>query len=232
MQTLMSKEFSSAHFVRQRSYTIRLDCISIPELDRCFMTKPHEDPFALLGIEPRPWVDVAEVSQAFREHARAKHPDAQDGNTIAFQTLTAARDVILDPARRLKLLTERLDGASTPTTGGGAEAADFAFRVSPVLQKMSRLCVEAEKGTGLARALLLREIQDTLQPLADARDEIDQMVATLGSRTRELDTRWPDAVTVNEIHYLAEAWIYTARWRQQLRQIHFRAQQCLTLVVR
>lgn len=196
------------------------------------MTKPSEDPFMLLGIEPRPWVDVAEVSHTFREHARTKHPDAHDGNTAEFQKLTTARDIILDPARRLKLLADRLAAAPTPATSGSTDAADFAFRIGPALQKVSRLCAEAEKTTALSRVLLLREIQDSLQPLADARDEIDQMVADLESRTRELDTRWPNAVTSSEIRSLAEAWIYANRWRQQLRQVHFRAQQYLTHTLR
>ncbi|WP_122089617.1 J domain-containing protein [Halalkalicoccus subterraneus] len=54
--------------------------------------------YDVLGVAPD--ADPETIRRAYRERAKRRHPDAPDGDTMAFRRITTARDVLLDDARR------------------------------------------------------------------------------------------------------------------------------------
>jgi hypothetical protein len=70
-----------------------------PPVNRDFEDLGGADPYELLGVPPD--VCPAEVQRAYRRLARAVHPD-RGGDAEILKRLNLARDVLLDPARRIE----------------------------------------------------------------------------------------------------------------------------------
>ncbi|HEX9490699.1 MAG TPA: DnaJ C-terminal domain-containing protein [Stellaceae bacterium] len=78
------------------------------------------DPYAVLGV-PR-GASETDIKKAYRRLAKRLHPDLSPGNRAneqQFKEVTAAYDLLSDPAKRARLDRGEIDGA------GGERGADF-----------------------------------------------------------------------------------------------------------
>ncbi len=66
------------------------------------------DPFALLGLEPRPDLCPVELEKAYLNRSRELHPDRREGEDATARTaaLNEAYRLLSDPWRRLAILCE------------------------------------------------------------------------------------------------------------------------------
>ncbi|MDE0058573.1 MAG: DnaJ domain-containing protein [Defluviicoccus sp.] len=84
------------------------------------------DPYEVLGIEPGATLD--EVKRAYRALAKALHPDANPGDTVAanrFREATEAYDLLSDPERRAELDAGGWRRGYADGFGPGRDAFDF-----------------------------------------------------------------------------------------------------------
>jgi curved DNA-binding protein CbpA len=184
--------------------------------------------FSILGFEPRPWVDPADVAAQFRERARACHPDAAGGDAGTFERLSNARNVLTDHALRLSALAELHDSPQTQQTAPELKgSAEMAFRIAPMLQKIDGLLAEAVAKASLERVLVLGQLKALLPGLVSLSSEVDGILVNLAVETRALDANWPQNVTTPQLRSLADRWKYAQRWREQIRLTRFAVSGCL-----
>ncbi len=200
-----------------------------PHRDACTIKmNPPPDPFETLALPARPWLAPEILANAYRAQAKRLHPDGPDGDAVAFQSLGAARDLLADPASRLELLATRVDAGEKAPSGTPTAAAEFGFRIGPVVQEaaaaITRSRATSEK---LERALALNDIAASLQKLKKFSHESSGTLLALDKRTRKLDFHWPDVVTAADLLALAREWLFAQRAHSQLRKIIFAAEQVL-----
>jgi molecular chaperone DnaJ len=119
---------------------------------------PVDDPYVELGVERD--ASVAEIRRAFRRLALRLHPDrAGVASTEAFQRVSRAYGLLSNPTARAAH-----DGASRPTTRGGAPAAAFTrpgvviiARLAAPLRTLVARGVARERPDGVVELLLTTE---------------------------------------------------------------------------
>lgn len=170
------------------------------------------DPFMLLGLPRRPWLDERAVRTAFQERARHSHPDAEGGNAEAFAALNAAHAALANPAARLRLLAGEALPAGMPAD------ARLGFQVADVVRKADALC-EKERAAGnvLVRALLAKEALPARKALDEILAALEAAKAALDARLRTLDERWP-GVPEAKLAALAGEYLFLSRWQDQARE--------------
>lgn len=170
------------------------------------------DPFVLLGLPRRPWLDEGAIRTAFQERARRDHPDAEGGNAETFTALNAAHATLANPSARLRLLA-----GEAPFPGMPADV-QLGFRVADVMRKVAGL--RDAKGAAsnvLVRALLAKEALPVRGELGELTVALEASSAALDARLRSLDERWPE-VAAEELATLAGEYVFLARWQEQARE--------------
>ena len=122
----------------------------------------NPDPFALLTLPRRPWLEAETVKESYHRLSRELHPDAADGagDTAGFAALNEAQAILSDPRRRLtRLLTlEFNDTASSAPAPVPEGLGNLVFPTQGFLQKVNQFLIRKAAASGaLARALLARE---------------------------------------------------------------------------
>lgn len=190
------------------------------------------DPFVLMGMEPRPWLPVAAIQAAYRERAKSLHPDAPTGTANQFAALNAAKDAIFNPASRLKHLA---DGAHAnalefkSSTSPPPVAAELGFEIGNTIRKAKQHMQEAENGSGLILLLAIQKIQSIDTEITTLKSKLAQWIMELECETKDLDDRWPARVTRAELMALSDRWQYAQRWQHQIRTTHFEIQKQLSM---
>ncbi len=170
---------------------------------------PMSDPFALLGLPRRPWLDEAVIRASFQERARHSHPDARGGDAQAFAALNIAHATVANPAARLRLLA-----GDAPLPRMPADVP-IGFRIAEVMRKIDALRgKEGVAGNVLARALLAGDAASARKELEEIMAALTAASSALDARLRILDERWPD-VAVPELAALAGEYIFLHRWQEQ-----------------
>lgn len=176
------------------------------------------DPFDLLDVPRNPWPEPEFIRERYRERARALHPDRNPEAADAFAALGAARDILLDPARRLRALAGEM--ASAPPAPD-AELSTFAFQIAPILRQAAGLAGKAP--TDRLRAALLETARaDTIRKLDEAADRITAIQAALEKKTRALDLT---SAAPAELLALADRWAFSTRLSEQIRVAKFRTKR-------
>lgn len=189
------------------------------------------DPFALLDLPRRPWLEADAVKAAFHRLGRELHPDASGpgGDAGRFAALNEAQATLSDPRRRLSsLLTlEFGDTASSAPAPVPAGLGDLVFPTQGLLQAADNFLARKAAATGaLARALLAREewtlreqVETRLAELearhADALDDLRRFDAE-GGWGDPGAPRPPDAPAT--LRGLRDRLSYLGRWTEQFRE--------------
>lgn len=215
MHRVMSKEFfTSARRTRGDAHVIEMN--------------PTNDPFGIFGLPARPWLDPEVLATTYHAGAKRLHPDGPNGDAIAFQQLGAARDLLADPAMRLELLAACLDAGEIASSGTPAAAAEFGFRIGPVVQEATAASARTRAASDkLERALALNDLAVCFRKLKIFAAESSSTLTELDDRTRAMDSHWPDAVTSADLRSLAREWLFAQRADSQLRKTIFSAGQVL-----
>jgi curved DNA-binding protein CbpA len=137
------------------------------------------DPFALLGLEPCPRVEDADLQSAFLRKAVRLHPDTSTEPDAAerFQDIQSARAVLQDPVENLRAFLEVATRGETPpqsTVQLPPDLLDLFMRLSALRETLDSLHSRRNAAlTPLARALAERELA-ALQPrLAPVESELE-----------------------------------------------------------
>jgi DnaJ-class molecular chaperone with C-terminal Zn finger domain len=166
------------------------------------------DPFELLGLPRRPWLDADEVRRAYQERAREMHPDRDGGDAERFAELNAAQAVLTGHASRLR---ELLDGQTgIPSMPANAE---LGFRIATALRRADAACAGLPADS-LRRALALTERRKAADEIASLDEEIGRHLADAEERLRAADAGNPDA---QELAALAGEFVFLERWASQVR---------------
>lgn len=196
------------------------------------------DPFALLGLPRRPWLDPEQVKAAFHDLSREHHPDAaigvpNAGSGSSFAALNEAHATLSDPRRRLGILLalEFADGfpaalaasasAPAPVPAG---LADQVFPTQGFLQTLDRFLARKTKAAAagaLARALLAREEFALREETETKLAELDVLHEAALAELRAFDAeRWDarPADAVATLRGLRDRLSYLGRWTEQFRE--------------
>ena len=152
------------------------------------------DYFALLGVDRRPWMDVAALRERFQQGAARLHPDA-GGDAGRFAEWNEAWRVLSAPALRLRHLME-LEGVAAASMGSGVPAglADGFLQMAGLSREHARYLERRGAATGaMARALLAEEAAGLRARWAALGGVLERAAADAGERLRGIDARWAEA---------------------------------------
>ncbi len=184
------------------------------------------DPFALLALPRRPWLEAEVVKESFHRLGRELHPDAAGdaGDTDRFAALNEAQATLTDPRRRLSslLALEFADAPSAAPAPVPAGLGDLVFPTQAFLQTLDRFLARKAAACGaLPRALLARE-EWTLRDEAETRlAELEALRTSALDDLRRFDqeawaARPPDAAAT--LRGLRDRLSYLGRWAEQFRE--------------
>jgi DnaJ-domain-containing protein 1 len=149
------------------------------------------DFFAVFGLEPRPVVDVAVLSDLFASKSKTTHPDrAADGD---FATLNEAFRTLSDPASRIWHLLA-LSGDEPKLKAASAEVSAWFGPVANGLQRFDRILQPLSQETStLLRALKIRESQSILADLDKLFERLTRQKEGLLQAIAQIDATWSGA---------------------------------------
>jgi curved DNA-binding protein CbpA len=170
------------------------------------------DPFTLLGLQRRPFLDEAAIRAAFQQRARQCHPDADGGSADEFSALNAAQALLSDPASRLQLLAGGAAPAGMPADG------EFGFRVGAVLREADGVIAKmGVSRNAIERAMLARESAAVRKSLESLAGDLSQRFIAAVEKLCALDAAWPEAEAA-ALAGLGAEFRFLQRWRDQLRE--------------
>lgn len=141
------------------------------------------DPFAIFGMEPRPWIDLDVLRESFNQKAAVCHPDSnlETGTSGKFLDLNTAYQTLRDPVSRLRCLLE-LSG-----TIPQREQRDS----NPVPQELVALFAEIAPIKAALRDFL-RQRSTVKSPLALAllKNEEQKLIAATAILEKKLHHHW------------------------------------------
>jgi DnaJ-domain-containing protein 1 len=147
------------------------------------------DFFAVLGLEPRPVIDVDVLDDLFANKSKTTHPDrVADGD---FATLNEAFRTLHDPASRILHLLAlsgdepRLKAASADVSTWFGKVAKDLQRFDPMFQALS------QETSSLLRAIKFREGQSILADLDQLSEGLTSQKQELLQAMAQIDARWP-----------------------------------------
>jgi len=170
------------------------------------------DPFELLGLPRRPWLDEGAIRTAFQEQARHWHPDAPGGDADRFAAINAAQAALSEPAVRLQLLV-----GDAPLPAMPPDPA-LGFRVGSGIRDADAAAARrAACRTALELALIASDLAAARLALQGLRREVEQSLVSARESLRTLDVQWPD-VSPGRLAEAAAEFRFLRRWLVQLRE--------------
>ena len=187
------------------------------------------DYFALLDQPQAPWLDLAELKDAYYKKTLQAHPDAQanrpDETDRSFAILNEAYQILHDPKRRLHHLLS-LHGRA-PVSGDQTvptKLHDLFPAVGAVTQR-ANLLIEKIRATSnaLSRSLLKPEILAVQSQTKDVREKIQDLSGAALAQLRQINLAWAKnpADQIDHLSNLYFAFAYLSRWSSQLDEIAF-----------
>jgi hypothetical protein len=190
-----------------------------------------KDYFAILGVDRRPWLDVAVLKGVFHRLAAESHPDAlgsggAGGGQADFVELNLAHRVLRDPVSRLGHLLE-LEGVDP---AGGDTAVDG--EIGTLFMEVGALGREVRghlgrrnaASTGLERALLASESASLVERMEGLGAAVEKCWGAAETVLRELDAGWVrmrGGETLGGLVLLRRRLAVLARWREQIGEFVF-----------
>ena len=187
------------------------------------------DYFALLDQPQAPWLDPAELKDAYHKKTLQAHPDAQtnrsDEKDPSFASLNEAYQVLQDPKRRLHhLLSLHGCAPSSADQTIPTQLHDLFPAVGAVTQR-ANLLLEKIRATSnaLGRSLLKPEILDVQSQTKEVRAKIQNLSDTALAQLHQINPAWAKnpADQAADLSNLYFAFAYLTRWSSQLDEIAF-----------
>lgn len=172
------------------------------------------DPFAELGFERRPGLDITTLKARYLSLAKEFHPDSRNGDAGHYQSLKLAYETLLDPASRLKALA---GGAS-----GNWHPPDTLFDLTAQAITAARDASHTPSASAspLVNALLSQKAARARTLVREARSRISSCLDDANLSLKELDARWPN-VTAEELAGLSSEFKFLSRWASRLAEAGF-----------
>ncbi len=184
------------------------------------MPEPGADRFAILGLEPAPWIEPGALSARYRDRV-------QDCPQDQIEPVHQAMRILEDPGRRLAHFLELAAGRDVGEDRRAPEPLmDLFLRLGPLFQDIDAgLRRIQEAGTAIARAQRHRQAAPLLDLISSASQEISRRMEAELARLKALGDRWKDAPRspslVEEMTDLCRHLLYLQRWRDRLREKGF-----------
>ena len=182
------------------------------------------DHFALLGQPRLPWLDAAELKEAFHRKTLQAHPDVATSNATGdFAMLNEAYQTLQDPKRRLHhlLSLENAPPSSAPQPIP-TELADLFPVIGTVTQRAHLLLQKMEAtSNALARSLFRREIIQLQAELKTLREKIGILSNECLAHLRQMNSQWArkPAQQISVLSELYFRFAYLGRWSAQLDEL-------------
>jgi curved DNA-binding protein CbpA len=187
------------------------------------------DYFALLDQPQAPWLDLAELKDAYHKKTLQAHPDAQtnrpEETDASFARLNEAYQILQDPKRRLHHLLSlhgRAPSSADQTVPG--QLHDLFPAVGAVTQR-ANLLLEKIRTTSnaLSRSLLKPEILEVQSQTKEVREKIQKLSDAALAQLRQINPAWAKnpADQIENLSNMYFAFAYLTRWATQLDEIAF-----------
>ncbi len=179
------------------------------------------DPFAVLGLPRRPWLDEDALKKRFHRLTAAHHPDVKGGDETEFAEINAAYTTLRDPVLRLPCLLalEGFEGV------GGTQIPDDIGRLfmeTGSVHQKSEAFLKKEESTRspIARAMLAAEKMTVMNAVETQIALLDQCRSALLEEIRETDRSWPSDVAANALRLakIAHSLAFFKKWISQLQE--------------
>lgn len=185
-----------------------------------------KDPFALLGMEPRPWINTEALREAFSERAAACHPDSnpESDATARFLELNAAYQTLKDPVARLRCLVE-LSGnipqqEQKEITSVPQELIALFAEIAPIKADLGNFINQRSAAKSpLSLALLRHEEQKVKTGIAIIEKKLLHEWESSLSSLHTLDEHWMERspALINSANELATRMRFLQKWMASLK---------------
>jgi curved DNA-binding protein CbpA len=184
------------------------------------------DYFTALEQPRMPWLDPAQLKEAFHRKTLTAHPDvAGPGETQDFAALNEAYQVLQDPRRRIQHLLS-LENAA-PLSENPAVPDDLQelfMSIGAVTQRASGVLQKAKTISNvLGRSLLQRELIGVNQDLGELREKAGRLLQSALDELRDINAAWEGdrAGQIPGLSRLSHRFAYLGRWMAQLDELAF-----------
>ena len=193
-----------------------------------------KDPFALLGVPRRPWIDPNLLKQKFLSLSADSHPDRLHHANEAqkrtaqnqFTDLNAAYQSLLDHRERLLCLSELEFGKRTP------EVQNIPAELMSLFLEVGKLCRDAdaflrqkaEQTSPLLKVQLFERAQHCIEGLRALQQEVTRSSGALLAEVKQLDSGWEELVAAEKqprlqrLHEIAGLINYFKKWNAQIQE--------------
>jgi len=173
------------------------------------------DPYVVLGMARRFYLDPNVIEEAFRRTAAQHHPDQATGSTASFQELQEAAIILRDPAKRLRFLAGIPEPRSLPLPPAAMELFPL---VTDCLQKSESFAKKYQSASGaLTKALLSEELLQERLALQQTLQQVEKWESSLQQQLQSWDASLAQP-SLEELLELANQFTFAQRWLQQLRE--------------
>lgn len=172
------------------------------------------DWFACLGLPRLPALTAAEIQDAFRERARATPEEA------GLAPLIAARQGLLDPVSRLRLLLDLDFPDAPPLPSPPLPGGSLGPEIQELLTRARTLLAEGPATTALRHALLSAKLPPLRQQLLEKNQNLDRLTREIEGRLSDWHNLPPDErhrLLAGSIHSLT----FLRRWKSQIDETTF-----------
>ena len=187
------------------------------------------DYFGLLDQPQAPWLDPAELKDAYHKKTLQAHPDAQTSRSAeadaSFASLNEAYQVLQDPKRRLHhLLSLHGCAPSAANQTVPAQLHDLFPAVGSASQRANLLLEKIRTASNaLSRSLLKPEILEVQSQTKEVCAQIQNLSDAAFAQLRQINAAWAKnpADQIENLSNLYFAFAYLTRWSSQIDEITF-----------
>ena len=187
------------------------------------------DYFALLDQPQAPWLDSAELKDAYHKKTLQTHPDAQTNqpkeSDANFASLNEAYQVLQDPKRRLHHLLSLHGCAPSSADQTVPSQLHDLFPAIGAVTRRANLLLEKIRATSnaLSRSLLKPEILAVQSQTKALREKIQKLSDAALAQLRQINAAWAKnpADQIEDLSNLYFAFAYLTRWSNQVDEIAF-----------
>ena len=191
-----------------------------------------KDPFALLGVPRRPWIDSELLKQKFLSLSAESHPDrlhqANEAQKRAaqdqFTDLNTAYQSLRDHRERLLRLSELELGKRTP------EVQNIPPELMTLFLEVGKLCRDADaflaqraqQTSPLLQVQLFERAQEWIERLRALQRQVTHSSEALLAEVQQLDAGWEELRLAEKqgrlqrLHEIAGLINYFKKWNTQL----------------